>query len=296
MRHLYMIICVFAAGLGFLASPVQAAKPEKYHDGLWKNSYCTNPGVPRAVKKAPFEVEIEAIFDITSAGVPENVRITKFITENEENQRHSKGYERELGKALKRWEYFAFIENSEESPRHDVILTFKYLQPTGGESKKPQKDSCTTSFLPPLPSSAGNPANPLVNIQSCSTPLFPRQRKFAKKSANVLLNFDINGAGKVIQARLSKSQEDTFFSQSALRSLRSWRYFPYFNAGVPQARENIAISFYFGQLPESIEHHKCTATPSGYYPRTPKTKLKRIRCDRDDTLPSKACKRLRGEK
>ncbi|MBL4790071.1 MAG: TonB family protein [Kordiimonadaceae bacterium] len=221
--------------------------------------------------------------------------MTKFVTGKSENQRFLKSFEREIGKALRQWQYFAYIDNSEESPRTDVTLTFRYLLPSKSKHKTSRAEGCTTSFLPQLPSHSGEKNDPLVNINICKPPLFPRRRKFAKKSEKVLLNFDINREGRVTSPKLASSQQESIFAKSALQALRTWRYIPYLVAGIPQARDNLEIPFYFGTLPDSANDHTCTSIPSRRSLRKPKVKIKLTSCERDDALPSQACRRLRGK-
>lgn len=258
-------IALFAA-LNLSISPVVAQPDAKPADPMWQNSYCINPSIPRSVKLKPTEGFATLLFDVTADGRTTNVRITSAGSDDLSNERFANDFGNAARQAVKRWEYFAYIKDGVEAPRQDVPIRFDFVEDTGSDDRLSREESCVTSYLPEPPSHKGDPTLPLVNIARCRTPNIPASADRQGQSAQVMLEFDVDTAGNVVEPRLPETQESNEFTKAALRALSKWKYHPFLKAGEPISRPNLTLAFTFGEADDIEGKSSCRHAPFGSVP------------------------------
>ncbi len=245
-----MIKKLFSGALMVMAAtamPVAAMAdgPPQPKDPMWQNSVCINPAMPRLVVKKRLTGHTTALFDITAEGDVENIRITESDPKG--------AMDGAIKRALRRWSYFLYFEDGYAAPRKDVPITFTFGE--GGET------SCTHIPLPELPSTAGDPADPYVQLKQCT--MLVMQQKEARDiiSGKVTMRYDINKDGKVENINIIRSTADGVFDDNAQKGLARWKYHQFKNAGNPIARTGLEVDFYYGDLPEGASDNRCSYAP-----------------------------------
>ncbi|WP_262693135.1 energy transducer TonB [Kordiimonas aquimaris] len=242
--------------------PVTAQEGADIQNPFWQNEYCVNPTAPYAAKLNPTAGKVSVLFDITADGRPENIRIVSASAE-EGGERVANALARSAARALKKWEYFAYIQNSVESPRFDVPLTFNYVDHDTDVSDLTDDERCTTSMMPEPPSHAGDPTDAFVNLAQCMAPNMPLKADRENVSGQVTLTFDVNAKGRLKNVTLAPNEEESSFSAEAKRALKQWRYRPFLKAGKSIERKSLSVSFEFGGATEEIELGSCNHAPFG---------------------------------
>lgn len=260
-RKLRLLGLIIFAALGWVpaAYAQSGAQPT---DPFWQNAYCINPTSPRSVKLKPTEGFATLLFDITAEGDTTNIRIISTGSADPSNKRMAADFGRAAKQALRRWEYFAYIKDGVEAPRKDVPVRFDFVA-DAGPSKPSREKGCITSVLPEPPSHAGDPTLPLVNIARCWQPNIPASADKQGRSAEVLLDFDIDTKGNVVDPRLHPSQDENEFTRAALRVLKKWKYHPFLKAGEPIERPDLTLAFTFGNADDIDGKSSCRHAPFG---------------------------------
>ncbi|MBO6504138.1 MAG: TonB family protein [Kordiimonadaceae bacterium] len=278
------------------STPIAAQPDAKPADPFWQNSYCINPGIPRSAKLKPTQGFATLLFDVTAEGKTTNIRVTSSGSADPSNDRMAGDFGRTARQALRQWTYFAYIKDGVEAPRQDVPIRFDFVEDTGSESRLPRDESCVTSYLPEPPSHHGDPTLPLVNIARCWQPNIPASADRQLQSAAVLLEFDVDTKGNVMDARTAENQEENEFTRAALKALKKWKYHPFLKVGEPISRPNLSLAFTFGETEYTERKSSCHHAPFGSAVLTFKTvdqsKRCHIRFDVDGRPdPSKGCRR-----
>jgi len=240
------------AALGIITGFIQPANAQndaQPHNGFWQNEYCVNPSVPYMVRQSPAEGEVSVLFDITADGKPENIRVAEASSASG-GDRFAEAFAKSTTRAVKRWEYFAYINEGVEAPRFDVALTFNFVEAVADAPTADDDANCVISVLPEPPSSAGDPGDPFASLARCMPPQMPRQADEKKASSVVKVTFNVTPEGKITDLLLAPGQAENSFSKEARRALRQWRYKPFLKAGVPVARQNLLLGVTFGEQAE----------------------------------------------
>jgi len=288
MRTAVLYVSGMLAAVTPPASSQQDAEPA---NAFWQNEYCINPRVPYIVRRAPTEGEVSVLFDISATGKPENSRITSAKAANGE-ERFAKAFAKSVQSVLKRWEYFAYINEGVEAPRVDVPLRFSFVKHGTNLDTLDAEQRCVTSLLPEPPSHAGDPKDPLVNLARCRPPSMPTRADKKEISSQVSVTFDVTDQGKLGNVSLAPGQPEDSFSKEVLQALKMWRYTPFMKAGKPIERANLALNFTFGGQVERQEQVACNHAAFGSSRKLGASgTLKRceIRFNNGVPVPSKAC-------
>jgi TonB family protein len=228
------------------AAALAADAPPRPQDPLWQNAVCGNPTLPRSVIRHRQEGHVAALFDIDADGNVENIRLTESVPDT----RMDYGVRR----ALTRWRYFLYFEDGIAAPRKNVPITFTY-------GSAPRENSCTHTALPERASTAGDAADPYNQLKTCFTLVMPRASARDRQSGRVDLRYDVTTGGAVENARVTGATADGIFNQAALAALGRWNYYPFKRAGEAVARQDVAVSFFFGALPAGQNDHRCGYAP-----------------------------------
>lgn len=292
-KTFYRVAIALIAALNVSISPVVAQPDAKPADPMWQNSYCINPSIPRSVKLKPTEGFATLLFDVTADGRTTNIRITSTGSADPSNKRMARDFGQAAKQAVRRWEYFAYIKEGVEAPRTDVPIRFDFVEDAGA-GRPSREEGCVTSVLPEPPSHEGDPTLPLVNIARCWQPNIPASADRKLQSAEVMLEFDVDTDGNVVDPRVARTQEENEFTKSALRALQKWKYHPFLEAGEPISRPNLTLAFTFGDADNIEGKSSCRHAPFGSAALTFKTVDRSTRCHiRFDVEgrpePSKGC-------
>lgn len=290
-----LLALVVSAAQGLVIGAAAAQSDALPNDPFWQNAYCINPGIPRSAKLNPTEGFAILLFDVTAEGKTTNIRVTSSGSADPSNTRLASDFGKAARQALRRWEYFAYIKDGVEAPRHDVPIRFDFVEDTGATRPSREK-GCMTSKLPEPPSHAGDPTLPLVNIARCWRPNIPARADKEMRTAQASLNFDVDNQGNVVNAQAAENQEDNDYTRAALRALKKWKYHPFLKAGEPITRPNLALTFTFGGADNSEGTSSCHHAPFGSAALAFKTANPASRCTiRFDTdgvpQPSRGCRR-----
>ncbi|WP_160328608.1 energy transducer TonB [Kordiimonas lacus] len=228
-----------------VSASAMADEPQRPLDPMWQNSACVNPMMPRLVIKKRLTGHTSALFDITDDGKVKNIRIT--------DSEPKGAMDGAVKRALKRWSYFLYFEDGYAAPRKDVPITFTFGE--GGDA------TCTHIPLPELPSTAGDPVDPYVQLKQCT--MLVMQQKEARKeiSGSVTLRYDISKDGKVENIQVVKSTPEGVFDDNAQRALERWKYHEFKIAGEPIERPDMQVDFFFGALPDGASDNRCGYAP-----------------------------------
>lgn len=258
-----------ACAVLILGGQAIADEPSRPQDGLWNNSVCGNPVLTRSAISRRAEGHVSVLFDINEDGRVKNIRIT---------DSEPKGLmDGPVKRALRRWEYFLYFVGGTEAARKDVSLTFTF-----GEA---EQKGCTHTTLPELPSTAGDPSDPYVQLKKCFTLVMPRGAAQRRETGEVTLGYDITPEGTVTNATVLGATPAGTFDQTALRSLGRWGYHEFEKAGIPIERKGLQVSFYFGDLPQDAPDHPCGF--AGWDSTDTVTKIKLERRRAGGTQPGK---------
>ena len=244
------------------SQPILAQQDAETQNPFWQNEYCVNPSAPYAARLNPTSGQVSVRFDITAEGKPENIRITE-TSATEGGKRVAGALARSATRALKRWEYFAYIQGDIEAPRFDVSLTFNYVDHDTDVSDLTDNQRCVTSVMPEPPSHSGDPADAYVNLAQCMTPNMPTKADREGRSGQASVTFNITKKGKLTNIVLADGQQKDEFAEEALRALKQWRYEPFMKAGKPIEREKVSVDFVFGDAGPDSEEISCTHAPLG---------------------------------
>jgi len=288
MRISVLYLSLMLAAVTPPAISQQDAEPT---NAFWQNEYCINPRVPYIVRRAPTEGEVSVLFDISATGKPKNSRIISAKAANGE-ERFASAFARSVQSVLKRWEYFAYINEGIEAPRIDVPLRFSFVEHGTDLDALDAEQRCVTSLLPEPPSHAGDPKDPMVNLARCQPPSMPARADKKKTSSQVTVTFDITKKGKLSNISLAPDQSEDDFSKEVLRALKKWRYTPFMKAGKPVERTNLAMDFTFGDQDERQDQVACNHAAFGSSRKLGgigTSKRCEIRFNDGVPVPSKAC-------
>lgn len=251
MEAIQRFILVLIAAI-HVASAVAAKDDfdEDPQNAFWQNAYCINPSASRNARLTPTPGSASLLFDIKANGETTNIRIVATEAGEPGNERIAASYGLSARRAVKQWEYFAYIEDGAEAPRHDVSVTFHFVHPQDEHNDMPREQACTTSLLPEPPSHVGDPTDALVNLARCWVPNVPISAELQKLSGTAALRFDVDKDGNVQNIQLPEGSAGDPFVKEAEKALEKWRYHPYLDAGQPLARTDIVANFSFGEAPE----------------------------------------------
>jgi len=129
--------------------------------------------------------------------------------------------------------------------------------PPGGEEGEPSEDGIPRIPGPPIgppifPDQAFNPLAvdgeriPLVRVQ----PEYPEKCAVRGLSGSVVVEFDIDSYGEVINPRILDDSDGPCFRRSALRAIKRFRYKPAIINGQPQGAQNVQFRMVYELAPE----------------------------------------------
>lgn len=245
MRHSMHLVATLSGTL--LASYGSYADEPQPQSGLWNYSNCSTPRFGPAVLRKRTPAYATLLFDISLDGHPENIRVTK----------SSPGHliDKAARKAIKRWQYFAYIEDGELKPRKDVAITFTY-----GDEPIAKDASCTHTPWPEGASHEGDPTDPFIQLKRCRSLILPRAAARNHLSATARVRYDISPEGNTINLKLIEvnTAKPEIFEQPALAAVSRWRYAPFLKKGETQTREGLEVTLNFGDLPSGAVEHPCS--------------------------------------
>ncbi len=214
-------------------------------DGLWNNARCSNPRFSSSVASKRIKAYADLLYDISSDGHVMNIRVKESSPPGL--------IDKAAIKAIKRWKYFAFMDNGIEAPRKDVEITFTYGgTPDEGEA------TCTHTPWPQASSSIGHINDPYNQLRTCHTLAIPRMAAHDRVTGRVDLQFNISKQGIVRDINVVQSSQKNTFTNTSIAALRRWRYHPYIQTGKATARDNLAVTFFYGELPDKASPHPCS--------------------------------------
>jgi len=225
-----------------LASHAVYADVQRPHDGLWQMQECRNPRLSYKVRETTTPGSVTVLFDITKEGFVTNIRV--------QTPDDTRGMTHYVVNALRRWRYFAYFVDGKEAKRTDVKLTFTYSMDG--------KQTCTHTRLPGLPSTAGDPADPLVAVRSCMQLYYSAQDYAQHRQGIAVVSYDVAPDGEVQHPRLKKSTGYPSMDAKALQAVTHWHYQKFLKAGNPIARKGLNLTLYFGiPLPTGQDPNIC---------------------------------------
>ncbi|PKF61820.1 energy transducer TonB [Psychromonas sp. psych-6C06] len=128
------------------------------------------------------------------------------------------------------------------SPDMSVALEIPSLDLSNNVSAMAISMPGIASVAPPVAgASHDNSAMPLYRVQ----PRYPRRALRLGKQGYVVLSFDINEVGRVININIIEAQPKRLFEKEAKRALKQWKYKPMVVNGeaVPQRGQRIRLDF-----------------------------------------------------
>lgn len=228
--------------------------------------------MPFAARRKGILASADVTFNIKPNGRTSDIRVEPVQFALEENRVHEAAFQSSISRALRRWRYFAYMNDGEEMGREDVRLNFFFSDQVAGEEELTREESCTTSFSPEPPSHAGDPANPLVNLQLCMAPNITEEADKAKQSGKVTVAFNVSEEGKVVDANVKDGNAEDPFTKKAIDAVNLWQYQPFLITGTPTARKNLAVQISYGEKPESLERANCLHADFGTSNKLPPVK------------------------
>ena len=134
------------------------------------------------------------------------------------------------------------IQNQVSNPKMDVDFEIPNLAISNKVSAMPLSLPGIKSLATPSKSIKGNTmAMPLYRVQ----PRYPRKALRLGKQGYVVLSFDINEAGRVVNIKVLKAKPLRLFEKEAVRALKHWKYKPMLINGeaVSQIGQSIRLDF-----------------------------------------------------
>ena len=120
-------------------------------------------------------------------------------------------------------EQTALVKNQVNSPQMDIDFEMPSLDLSSNISAMPMSMPGIESVNAPIAGVTGDAmAMPLYRVQ----PRYPRKALRLGKQGYVILSFDINESGRVINIKVVKSEPRRLFEKEAERALKQWKYKP----------------------------------------------------------------------
>ena len=207
--------------LAFGVSPAFAQEPtETPAEPRWKGAPAYPAACLRGDVNAAEEERVDVAFTINEEGLTEDVRIMRST---------NSCFEEAALSAVRSWIYIPRRVGKRNRPQEDMEATFifEFQDPSETKSGKPEIETTTRALV--------FDAKPIKR----TPPVYPnRCERQAYIDEYVVLQFDVTTEGETANYEVIESTNECF-NESALDSVKKWRYEPKTIDGVPTDRVGV---------------------------------------------------------